>query len=75
MEIERELVFIEELEESIRLIIGEGTIKQAGSSQEYVKGDVMKYKNGNKWYLYKCKVQGNYSIPDETNFKRIDLRS
>ncbi|WP_156299020.1 hypothetical protein [Streptobacillus canis] len=68
------MVFKEEMQEILKTIIGEGVIKQGGSSQTYSKGDVMKYKNGSKWYLYKCKRTGSYSIPDETNFKRIDLR-
>lgn len=70
------MVFKEELQSILRTIIGEGVIRKAGQTQHYEKGDVMKYKaSDGKWYLYKCKVANNYSIPDETNFKRIDLRS
>lgn len=70
----RDILFTEELKEILRTLIGEGPIKLGGRNQRYEKGDVMKYKSGSKWYLYKCKVSGEYSIPEETKFKRIDFR-
>lgn len=70
----RDIVFIEEMKQILKTLIGEGPIKQGGRNQRYEKGDVMKYKSSNKWYLYKCKVAGEYTIPDETKFKRIDFR-
>ena len=57
-------------------IVGDGTIKNYvnGQNKRYEKGDVMIYKNGNITSLFKCKVAGNYGIPSETAFKKINLR-
>ncbi len=58
----------------LRIILGQGENKNSGVEQEYKKGDIMKYFNNGSVTLYKCKKAGTYSIPDETNFKKINLR-
>lgn len=62
-----------ELIEIIKSLIGVGTIKLANTQKSYSVGDVMVYLSGGKYYLYKCRINGNYSIPDDTNFKKLTL--
>lgn len=68
------LLYKEELVKILRTIIGAGAIKSSGTSQSYSVGDVMKYKNGDKYYLYKCLKNGSYSIPNENDFIKISLK-
>lgn len=64
------------MQEILRTIIGSGKNLKSGTNQEYEKGDVMKYVDSSgKWHLYVCKNAGTYSIPDDQNFKPINLRS
>lgn len=63
----------QELIEIVRTLIGAGTIKQANTQKNYSVGDVMIYLTGGKYYLYKCRIAGAYSLPDEINFKKLKL--
>lgn len=59
---------------SLRTLLGQGVNRNSGVEQKYKKGDIMKYFKDDAVILYKCKNAGRYSIPDETNFKKISLR-
>ncbi len=66
---------LENWKKSLKVLIGEGTIKQfkQGESKEYKKGDVMIYLNGGAVGIYKCTVEGSYTLPTNKGFKKLTL--
>lgn len=69
------IVTVDLLESVLRTIIGKGPNKiyLSGQTQRYEKGDVMKYMNGDDFRLYVCKIPGDYTLPDNSAFRWINL--
>lgn len=55
----------------LKILFGTQTVIEGGTQRQYNKGDIMKYLSNGEYSFYRCKKQGQYSIPDNTNFKKV----